>query len=159
MSVLAHILRDPHERWKRCSLYPLRERTDLAIIDTRHAKLDDYRSYTLLTPDGAVLSAADAARPLLLVDASWRRAAPILKALAAANAPRALPPVLRSAYPRRSAIFTDPTTGLSTVEALYAALCLLGRPDASLLEGYRWREAFLTLNREALARTPELNRP
>jgi pre-rRNA-processing protein TSR3 len=35
---------------------------------------------------------------------------------------------------------------LASVEALYAAYHILGRPTAGLLDHYRWAEAFLRLN-------------
>ncbi len=40
-------------------------------------------------------------------------------------------------------MFEDPTGGLASVEALYAAKRLLGDDDPDVLEGYHWREAFL----------------
>jgi ribosome biogenesis protein Tsr3 len=58
---------------------------------------------------------------------------------------RSLPP-LRTAYPRKSTIFEDPASGLASVEALYAALAILGDPRPELLREYRWREAFFELN-------------
>ena len=39
--------------------------------------------------------------------------------------------------------FEDPTGGLASIEALYLAKRLLGDDDASLLDGYHWREEFL----------------
>ena len=55
-------------------------------------------------------------------------------------------PALRTAYPRASKVFADPAQGLASVEALYAALWILGQPRPELLEGYRWRAEFLALN-------------
>ena len=55
---------------------------------------------------------------------------------------------LVTAYPRRSRLFADPAQGLASVEALYAALAILGRPRPELLEGYRWASEFLRANPE-----------
>ena len=58
---------------------------------------------------------------------------------------RRLPP-LSTAYPRRSRTFADPDGGLASVEALYAALAILGRPRPELLADYRWAADFLRQN-------------
>ena len=50
---------------------------------------------------------------------------------------------VRTAYPRVSKVFDDPQQGLASIEALYLAKRLLGDDDASLLDGYHWREEFL----------------
>ena len=52
----------------------------------------------------------------------------------------------RTAYPRVSKLGTDPDNGLASVEALYLAYHLLGRPTAGLLDHYRWAVEFLRLN-------------
>jgi len=69
----------------------------------------------------------------------------VLRTLEGELALRRLPP-LESAYPRRSKLFEDPAGGLASVEALYAALAILGEPRPELLDGYRWRERFLAAN-------------
>ncbi len=51
-----------------------------------------------------------------------------------------------TAYPRRSKWYPDPAEGLASVEALYVAYRILGRPLEGLLEHYRWAEQFLKLN-------------
>jgi pre-rRNA-processing protein TSR3 len=55
-------------------------------------------------------------------------------------------PALATAYPRKSRTFSDPEQGLASVEALYAALFLLGDARPELLEGYRFAERFLAAN-------------
>ncbi len=93
------------------------------------------------------LTRADAGRPLLPLDASWRHAGKMRRAVEPVEA-RSIPPGWRTAYPRRSKIHDDPDTGLATVEALYAAGQILGFRDDSLLRHYPWRDAFLDLNRD-----------
>jgi len=55
-------------------------------------------------------------------------------------------PALTTAYPRKSLITPDPERGLASVEALYAALALLGDEHPELLAQYRWRDEFLRAN-------------
>ncbi len=52
----------------------------------------------------------------------------------------------QSAYPRVSKLGTDPDNGLASVEALFLAYHILGRPTVGLLDHYRWAESFLRLN-------------
>ncbi len=101
----------------------------------------------LLTPDGPELSEADAGRGLLLVDSNWRRAPLLVQAISGDCVPRSLPS-LQTAYPRKSQVFEDPDQGLASVEALFAALAILGEPEPKLLEHYHWREQFLAANPE-----------
>jgi pre-rRNA-processing protein TSR3 len=56
----------------------------------------------------------------------------------------------QTAYPRVSKQGTDPDNGLASVEALYAALHILGRPTAGLLDHYRWGDEFLLRNSNVL---------
>jgi pre-rRNA-processing protein TSR3 len=52
----------------------------------------------------------------------------------------------KTAYPRVSKLGTDPDNGLASIEALYLAYHILGRPTDGLLDHYRWAEQFLALN-------------
>jgi pre-rRNA-processing protein TSR3 len=52
----------------------------------------------------------------------------------------------RTAYPRVSKMGTDPDNGLASVEALFVAYHILGRPTEELLEHYYWAAEFLRLN-------------
>jgi len=58
---------------------------------------------------------------------------------------------LQTAYPRVSKTYDDPAGGLATIEALYAAYHLMGRPTQGLLDDYHWAEEFLEVNREILS--------
>ena len=86
---------------------------------------------------------------LILIDSNWVKVPSLLRLLRVRGpmVERSLPPI-QTAYPRRSKIFQDPGGGLATVEAMMAALAILGQPDFSLLRGYRWGEEFLESNRE-----------
>jgi pre-rRNA-processing protein TSR3 len=88
---------------------------------------------------------ADGDCPLLLLDASWRQAEKMRRAVGPMEC-RAIPSGWQTAYPRRSKTHEDPGRGLATVEALYAAFCTLGRRDDRLLAFYPWKDVFLALN-------------
>ena len=80
----------------------------------------------------------------MLLDGSWRRAGDMNRDFAHVP-PRSLSNY-RTAYPRASKLGTDPDNGLASVEALFLAYHILGRPTAGLLEHYHWAEEFLRLN-------------
>ena len=52
----------------------------------------------------------------------------------------------QTAYPRVSKLGTDPDNGLASIEALYLAYHILGRPTDGLLDHYRWAQGFLEAN-------------
>jgi rRNA small subunit aminocarboxypropyltransferase len=146
------LLRLNKESPRRCSLTPLRERHDLAIRWIPFAMGDQVEvgEVTLLHPDGEELSPADAERPLLLVDSSWRDLPRVLRGVQGQMHLRRLPQGLVTAYPRKSKTFTDPAAGLASIEALHAACTLLGQRQDDLLNGYHWAAEYLNLNQELL---------
>ena len=133
----------------QCTVRPLRGTPGLDFLPYPLRQKPDLARHLLLAPDALPLSPADAGRPLLLLDASWRNAAKMRKSVEPVDA-RSIPPGWQTAYPRRSKIHEDPDAGLATVEALFAALCTLGFRDDSLLRFYPWRDAFLELNRDRI---------
>jgi pre-rRNA-processing protein TSR3 len=104
----------------------------------------DLRGYVRLAVDGPELSSADAGQGLLLLDGSWRWAEAMTRDFLDIP-PRSLHG-WKTAYPRVSKLGTDPDAGLASVEALFLALHILGRPTEGLLDHYHWREPFLSLN-------------
>ena len=138
------IVRHPRERVQKCSVWPLRERSDLLFLQYPVQSLPDLTRYVRLAVDGPPLSPADAESGLLLLDGSWRWAEVMTKAFAYVP-PRSLSG-WKTAYPRVSKMYEDPAEGLATVEALYLAHHILGRPTAGVLEFYRWGEEFLRRN-------------
>ena len=133
----------------QCTVRPLRGTPGLEFLPYPLRHMPDLSRHLLLAPDAPPLTPADADRPLLLLDASWRHAAKMRRAVEPVEA-RSIPPGWQTAYPRRSKVHADPDTGLATAEALFAALCTLGRRDDTLLRFYPWRDAFLALNRVRL---------
>jgi len=145
------ILRDPRESPKKCSLTPLRGRPGVRFVNWKLVLALPTAGRFLLHHEGEELSPADAELGILLVDSSWRRLPQMLRALDG-DPPRRCLPQLATAYPRKSSNFDDPEVGLASIEALFAATCLLGRPQPDLLDGYRWRDEFLAAN-------PQLSAP
>lgn len=132
-----------------CTILPLRGTRGLDFLLYPLRKIPDLSRHLLLAPDAPPLTIADAGRPLLLLDANWHQAAKMRNAVEPVEA-RSIPQGWQTAYPRRSKIHTDPGNGLATVEALFAARCILGRRDNSILRLYHWRDTFLTINRSLL---------
>ena len=150
MSVDILILRDPRESQAKCSLTPLAGRQGIRFVTYHRDRRLSAEGRVLLHPEGELLSPADRGRDLFLIDCAWRRVPSLLRTVDGELHLRRLPE-LETAYPRRSKTFEDPAQGLASIEALYAATVLLGEPREDLLDGYRWRDAFLERNRERLA--------
>lgn len=138
------IVRHPRENPRKCSVVPLKGRADVRFLSYPVAPMPDLDGYIRLAADGPALSAADGDRGVLLLDGSWRWAGP-MNADFAQVPPRSLHGY-RTAYPRVSKRGTDPDNGLASIEALFVAYHILGRPTDGLLDAYRWAAAFRALN-------------
>jgi pre-rRNA-processing protein TSR3 len=125
-------------------VWPLRGRPDILFLKHPVAEPPDLTGYIRLAAAGPELSRADAGSGVLLLDGSWRWAE-IMNRSFAQVPPRSLRG-FQTAYPRVSKLGTDPDNGLASVEALFLAYHILGRPTEGLLAHYRWREQFLRLN-------------
>jgi pre-rRNA-processing protein TSR3 len=132
------------ERREKCSVEPLRDRPDVRFYRYPLHRPIDTTGYLRLSLDGNPLSIDDRHRGLLVLDASWRLAGKMEQVFAKVEG-RTLPP-WKTAYPRRSKAGLDPDQGLATIEAIYLAYRILGRPTTGLLDHYHWRESFLELN-------------
>ena len=139
------ILRDPRESKRKCSLTPLQGLPGVRFVAYDRERRLAAGARLLLHKDGAELSPADRGHDLLLIDCAWRRVPELLATVDGALVHRRLPPLV-TAYPRQSKLFVDPSEGLASVEALYAACALLGEPRPELLRGYRFAPAFLAAN-------------
>ena len=138
------VIRHPKERRSKCSLTPLEGRGDITFHRAREGWSFDMTGFTVLALGAPQLSAADAGRPLLLLDSTWRLL-PQLEACLHGQGVRRTLPAMATAYPRVSKIAKDPHGGLASVEALYLAKLLLGERDDSLLDAYYWREKFMEI--------------
>ena len=134
----------PRERRSKCSLEPLRGREGFVFWTFPEQGEEPLDGYVRLGLGGRVIGPDDADRGLLVLDGTWRLAArmePDYSELAIRSLPE-----LKTAYPRSSKIFDDPTGGLASIEALWAAYRLMGRCTHGLLDHYRWAERFLAAN-------------
>jgi pre-rRNA-processing protein TSR3 len=139
------ILRDPRESAKKCSLTPLRGVPGIRFVSYDKDRRLATTKRILLHPQGEEIRSEDRGLPLLLIDCAWRRVPNLLATIDGELLPRRLPPLV-TAYPRKSKLFEDPEQGLASIEALYAALALLGNPRPELLANYRWAPEFLSRN-------------
>ncbi len=140
------IIVHPKERKAKCTVAWLRGDPRFQFFKGPRRPVD-LSGYVRLAMEGPELSAADANSGLLVLDGTWKlvdRLAPKVQEVPL----RRLPPV-QTAYPRTSKVSTDPDGGLATIEAMYAALRILGRDVTGLLARYHWADEFLRQN-EAL---------
>jgi pre-rRNA-processing protein TSR3 len=151
------IVRHPKENPRKCSILPLRGREDLVFLGYPPKEPLALDGYVRLAADGPELSVADAGCGLLLLDGSWRWADAMTRDFAHVP-PRSLRG-FRTAYPRASKLGTDPDNGLASVEALFLAYHILGRPTTGLLDHYRWADPFLRLNAIAAPGLPNADPP
>ena len=135
------VIRHQKERRSKCSLTALEEREDITFYKANQGWSFDVTGFTVLALDAPELSVADAGRPLLLLDSTWRLLPQLQTHLYGCAVSRTLPTV-DTAYPRVSKLTKDPFGGLASIEALYLAKLVLGERDDSLLESYYWREEF-----------------
>jgi pre-rRNA-processing protein TSR3 len=138
------IVRHPKENPKKCSVLPLKGRADVQLLTYPPKPMPLLDGYVRLAANGPELSMADQGCGVLLLDGSWRWAEKMIADFEAVP-PRSLHG-WKTAYPRVSKLGTDPDNGLASIEALYLAYHLLGRPMAGLLDHYRWAREFLELN-------------
>lgn len=137
------VLRHPKENRRKCSLEPLVGDPRFEFVRWHPSSAHDATGYTLLEIDAPVLTGADAGRPLLILDSTWRYLPKMRQALRGLFAPRSLPAALATAYPRVARLSRNPDAGLASIEAVYAALRILGQRDDTLLDSYRWKDDFL----------------
>lgn len=142
------IIRHPKERRSKCSLTPLEGRPDFSFYRARLGWTFDMTGFTVLALGAPEMSEADAGRPILLLDSTWRLLPQVEACLVGEGVRRTLPAV-STAYPRISKIAEDPMGGLASVEALYLAKLLIGEREDDLLDAYYWRNQFLETLQEA----------
>ncbi len=138
------IIRDTHESPRKCSIWPLRGLPGLVFLRYPLEEHPPLENYIRLAADGPALSPTDAGFGLLLLDGSWRWADRMMRDFLDVP-PRSLSGY-PTAYPRVSKLGTDPANGLASVEALFLAHHILGRPTTGFLDSYRWGAEFLRLN-------------
>ena len=138
------IVRDRKENPKKCSVLPLRGRPDVRFLSFPLKQSLDLQGYIRLAAEGREFTSADSGKGILLLDGSWRSAQEMTNAFA--DVPARSLRGYKTAYPRVSKLGTDPEHGLASIEALYIAYRILGRPVDGLLDHYHWAKEFLELN-------------
>ena len=126
----------------------LRTRDDFLFWKYPRKESDKLAGYVRLGMEGPQISDADAASGLLILDGTWRLAEKMEPAYD--ELPVRSLPVWKTAYPRVSKQFDDPTVGLATIEAIYIAYHLMGYETEGLLDGYYWAQDFLNQNHDHL---------
>src|ERR1051325_6666500 len=144
MPPITIIIRHPRENPKKCSVLPLQGRDDVRILPYPLTEPLSFEGYIRLAADGPALSSADRDCGILLLDGSWRSARAMITHFEYVP-PRSLSG-WKTAYPRVAKAGTDPDNGLASIEALYIAYHILGRPTDGLLDHYHWEKEFLELN-------------
>jgi len=143
------ILRHRKENLKKCSLRGLEGRSDCLFFRYPCKELPALDHYVLLDIEGEEIGPADRERGLFLIDATWRYAEQMNKNLILPDTVvrRCIPKHFRTAYPRVQTACALPDQGLASVEALFIAYALTGRPTDGLLDHYYWKEKFLKSNK------------
>ncbi len=140
------VIRHPKENKKKCSMRHLVGRENYFFEIASDLFKFDASGYIMLELGAPIISEKHAHLPILMLDSTWHLLARVRKKIYGDFIPVSLPTNLKTAYPRSSKLFTDPSEGLATVEALYAALRLMGTPDESVLDEYQFKDEFLRLN-------------
>jgi pre-rRNA-processing protein TSR3 len=138
----------PKEKRSKCSVEPLRGRDGFLFWTFPRHGPESLAGYVRLGLGGPLLTPDDRDRGLLILDGTWKLVQPMEAEFSDIPIRSLLP--WRTAYPRVSKLYDDPTSGLATIEALFAAYVQTGRPTDGLLDEYHWRDRFLELNRDLL---------
>lgn len=143
------IIQHRKENKKKCSLQYLRKHDNIPFHIYPNTSLPNLNEYMLLTLDAPVLTSADRNMGICLLDATWKYAEKMHKCVITSypNIPRrSLPRDCATAYPRKQTNCAYPEAGLASIEALFLAYLILHREPFFLLDGYIWKESFLSLN-------------
>jgi pre-rRNA-processing protein TSR3 len=134
----------PRERRSKCTIEPLRGREGFVFWTFPERGPEPLDDYVRLGVGGPPLSTDDQNRGLLVLDGTWRLADRMEKFFR--HVPTRSLQGIQTAYPRASYVYPDPAGGLATIEAVYAAYRILGRPCGGLLDQYHWADEFLARN-------------
>ena len=85
------VIRHQKERLSKCSLIALETRDDITFYKAKQGWSFDVTGFTVLSLDAPELSGADAGRPLLLLDSTWRLLPQLQACLCGSAESRTLP--------------------------------------------------------------------
>lgn len=148
------VWRHRKENLKKCSLRGLESRGGFRFFQYPNQTLPDLVGYVLLDMEGEPLSDGDRHAGLVVLDATWRYAEKMRRALLSEHTlpKRRLPRGLATAYPRCQSDCPVPDEGLASIEAIYSAYFILRRHELDLLDAYYWKESFLQKNKTFFTR-------
>ncbi len=136
------------ERRSKCTVEPLRTQAGFEFwsypLKPPHSPKLIQTRYVRLGLGGPLISPADREFGLLVLDGTWRWAEKMEADFD--EVPVRSLPAWQTAYPRVSKVFDDPSQGLATIEAIFAAYHHMGYDTTGLLEAYHWKDPFLKLN-------------
>jgi pre-rRNA-processing protein TSR3 len=138
----------PKEKRSKCSVEPLRGRDGFRFWKFPARGPESLAGYVRVGLGGPQLTPAQHGVGLLFLDATWRLADRMAEEFP--ELPVYSLAAWETAYPRTSKLFEDPSGGLATIEAIFAACIQTGRSTAGLLDAYQWREEFLTRNADRI---------
>jgi pre-rRNA-processing protein TSR3 len=138
----------PREKRSKCSVEPLRGRPDFAFWTFPNQGQEPIDGYVRLGMGGELLNAEDSAKGLLVLDGTWKLAEKMEPFYS--DMPVKSIPSWQTAYPRVSKLWADPSSGLATIEAIFAAYICMNRDTTGLLDSYYWAEEFVTKNQSFL---------
>lgn len=145
------ILRHRRENLKKCSLRGIENRPEFDFYTYPVDSLPDLTGYLLLKVGAPPLTREDQERGLFLIDGTWRLAQVMEKQLPLQMEARSLPEGYKTAYPRKQTHCPDPESGLSSLEAIFIAHLILGRPTEEILNNYHWKNEFFQINEKLLS--------
>lgn len=142
------VVRHRKENVKKCSLRGMEGRQDFNFYTYPRDKVAGFEGYILLDMEAEPLSRDDGDKGLFILDGTWRYAEKMFANTAGVGQllRRSIPQRFITAYPRRQEDCPDPSRGLASIEAIYIAYYLMGRPTDGLLDHYHWKELFLAKN-------------
>jgi len=138
----------PKEKRSKCTVEPLRSREGFRFWKFPARGGERLAGYVRIGLGGPLLTPELRPNGLLFLDATWRLADRMSADFAELPVYSLL--AWETAYPRTSKLFADPSGGLATIEAIYAAYVQTGRNPAGLLDHYLWRDEFLSRNADRL---------
>ena len=140
------VIRHCKENLKKCSMSHLHGHEGFTFLKARDGFAFDATGHVLLEIGAPPISPSDAGLPILLLDSTWALLPKLRSKISGTPILRSIPEGVKTAYPRISKLYRDPSAGLATVEALYAALKFSGISRPEILRGWHFAEDFLKIN-------------
>lgn len=140
------IIRHRRENKKKCSLTPLQHCPGFSFQTYPLDNPEIPANTVLLSHLGEPLTKEDCKGPLLLLDGTWAHVEKMSRFIDPEErlTKKSIPAGWKTAYPRCQEV----SSGLASIEALFAAYTILGWEKEHLLKNYHWSEKFISVNKE-----------